>query len=112
MTCRATRLGVAMSTDIEEVGTPLRVFLSIYQKAQLECYCNYMEGAKALAKFLHPIIFPVCLNTKLPKIFRTYEISELAIILDSCTESDMALVLDSRRIIENAIYYSTCNELS
>ena len=42
-------------SELASVPTPLHVLLSIYSKAEIECYKNYMEGAKTLYKYLSPI---------------------------------------------------------
>ena len=60
----------------------LEHFLHIYSKTTTECYIDYMQGAKALKKFMHPIIFPaIPKDYTAPDILVSYEIQELAKLL-------------------------------
>jgi len=54
--------------------------LYIYERAEEECYPNYMEGAKALYKYLSPIGIPdthALRRMKTPSCFYSYETQEL-----------------------------------
>lgn len=63
--------------------TPLRTFLALVNKADKECYVDYMAGAKALYTFLAPIDIPDY-NSQLyvvPPVLQGYYLWELAKIL-------------------------------
>ena len=68
----------------------LSLYLAIYQKAESECYKNYMEGAKCLYTWLTsgdtiPLVVPPILSLvplpKIPRLLYTYEMGELAKII-------------------------------
>jgi len=78
-----------MSTRLEALGnlkaslapTPLWVYLYIYTKADRECYLNYMEGAKALARWLGKIEVPAdTSDIEIPSLLCNYETQELEAI--------------------------------
>ena len=83
--------------------TPLSTFLHIYTHAETECYINYMEGAKALAKYLAPIEVTtgawIDTSFKMPDLLASYDLYELAKILKPHLTT---LLLPYQ--IENAIY--------
>jgi len=71
--------------SLSRESTPLKYFLYIYTQANSECYRDYMQGAKALYKFLAPVEFPdftaIDENYNVPRILQTYEMQEIAKIL-------------------------------
>lgn len=64
-------------------GFPLYVLLTIYLKAERECYINYMQGFKALVSWLGPIDAGISSDfiRDYPSILTSYEIQEIASIL-------------------------------
>lgn len=68
-------------SELADTITPLKTYLTIYNKAQHECYINYMEGAKILAEWLGPL--ELVKYSKIPRIHRSYETQELGKILSS-----------------------------
>ena len=86
----ARTVKMVMSTRLEALGnlkaslapTPLWVYLYLYTKADRECYLNYMEGAKALARWLGKIEMPHPILRSIPKTFYNYETFELAKIVN------------------------------
>ena len=73
----------------EDKPIPFHVFLEIYNKANHECYIEYMRGAKALYKWLaftdnagiefSPVSFDS--KNKIPSALQGYESQELAKIV-------------------------------
>ena len=80
--------------------TPLACYLYIYNHSFSECYVNYMEGAKILAKYLAPIDIPIA-TTTIPNIFVSYELVELARVLLPHTDTPRYINTSQ---IERAIY--------
>lgn len=79
--------------------TPLATYLYIYNHASYECYINYMEGAKTLAKYLAPIDINYKAVSILPDILCSYELIGLTKVLQPHTTIPLAM-----NQIENAIY--------
>lgn len=72
--------GSTKSTD--KTPFPLAAYLTIYEKASIDCRMDYMEGARVLKEWLGPISFPLLGDDyKVPQLLRTYEFVELAKIL-------------------------------
>jgi len=78
--------------------TSLATFLYIYNYASHDCYINFMEGAKALAKYLAPIKV-VGIDITIPDILMSYDLQQIAIVLKPHTTIPL-----STNQIENAIY--------
>jgi len=71
-------------SDSNTNNFPLWVFLYMYQKANHECYIEYMRGAKALANWLGELDFPSYEEKELnsiPSLLQGYESNQLARIL-------------------------------
>lgn len=60
----------------------LEDFVRMYNKAGRQCYIDYMEGAKALHKFLSPIIIPsdIIFTGSTPAVIHAYEVGAVASI--------------------------------
>lgn len=80
------------------IPTPLSTFLYIYAHAHHECYINYMEGAKALAKYLAPIAIEET-DIIVPDILSSYDLHQVAVALIPHTTIPLSIYQ-----IENAIY--------
>lgn len=80
------------------IPTPLATFLCIYTHAHHECYINYIEGAKALARYLAPIDIQI-VNSAIPDMLASYELQELAKVLKPHTTIPLSI-----NQIENAVY--------
>ncbi len=78
--------------------TPLATYLHIYNHSRYESYISYMEGAKALAKYLSPIDIQVS-NTTVPQILVSYDLVEIARVLEPHTTIPLSL-----NQIKSAIY--------
>lgn len=78
--------------------TPLATYLYIYTHAHHEAYIDYMEGARALAKYLAPIDIEK-INIEIPDILASYDLQQVAKVLQPHT----VIPLDTYQI-ENAIY--------
>ena len=98
-------------TSDDTSPTPLATLLYIYNHARYDCYIDYMEGAKALIKYLSPIEMP---NTfpkyfPVPSLLLNYELTELAKLLspplttNNIEESLLATRLAERAIIEESL---------
>lgn len=68
--------------------TPLWYLLHLYNKAEKQCYINYMEGAEILVNWLSPIDFqweryPLALSPsfQVPAFLWSYSLSELCRLL-------------------------------
>ena len=91
--------------------TPLWVYLYIYHKSRGGCYTSYMEGAKALYKFLSPIAIPTCYDGEefqLPTYMYGYESDEMATIL---VGEDRLVRTCQHQDIQNIIIHTTFNEV-
>lgn len=86
-----------------KIQSQLSLFLSIYLKSEKLCNLNYMEGAELLYNWLAPNMpLPTESPTRIPRLFRTYELTYLAKIVSPSTSSDTWL--RDRRIAEDTIY--------
>lgn len=68
--------------------TSLEDYVRLYNKAGRLCYIDYMEGAKALYKFLSPICIPddiIFTQSKAPAMFHGYELIRVAEIVSGQT---------------------------
>ena len=80
----------------------LEQYLHIYSKTTTDCYVNYMQGARALKRFMHPVIFPaIPKNYIAPSILISYEVQELAKLLSKDQYN-----LSEVRARENTIVYT------
>lgn len=79
--------------------TSLTTYMHIYQKANHECYIDYMEGAVALAKYLAPIRV-LTAPSNVPSMLRSYELHKLALAILPYTSIPM-----TSQDIEDAIYH-------
>lgn len=73
------------ATDEDKTPFPLWALLVIYEKANQECYINYMEGFKLLVNWLSPIAYPNHRDSDYyaaSNILRSYESRELSRILN------------------------------
>jgi len=82
----------------DTIPTSLATYLYIYSHSFSESYVNYMEGAKALAKYLAPIDIQIVVSA-MPDILCSYELVSLAKVLKPHTTIPL-----SANQIENAIY--------
>ena len=93
-------------------ATPLRTFLFLYTKANTECYEEYMEGAKALYKYLAPLYFPYIpaiynIDCPVPSLLRGYESLELAkVITPRLPEDSLEVYLAKLSLADRAIMFS------
>jgi len=71
------------SRDKDSIATqfPLWAVLSIYSKAEHDCYINYMEGFKLLAEWLYPIC-PPNIEDIYSNILDNYVTNEISHILN------------------------------
>ena len=87
--------------------TSLETYLRILSLSGREGVINYMQGAKDLASWLHPITLPVGVIGNVPNLARGYELQELAKVLAARIPTPN---LEARVIllaeIEYAIYYT------
>jgi hypothetical protein len=74
---------------LSEATAPISLedYIRLYNKAGRWGYVDYMEGAKALHKFLSPIIIPtdIIFTSSTPALCSTYEIRQLASLLSGET---------------------------
>jgi len=81
---------------------PLSTFLILYEKANHECYINYMQGAIALHSYLTSSNkYPLTMSPtsgKVPRLLITYELNELVKILAG------SLDLNKQDVAERCIY--------
>lgn len=73
------------AADEDKTPFPLWALLVIYEKANHECYINYMEGFKALVHWLSPIAYPNHRDSDYyaaSNILRSYESKEISRILN------------------------------
>ena len=71
--------------ETEHTLFPMRALLMIYEKANYQCYIDYMEGFKLLSAWLSPIAYPSSINIDYYKsnIMYGYEVQEIAKILNA-----------------------------
>jgi len=92
-------------------SSPLSLFLAIYNKAEHDCYIDYMEGAKALHSWLTlqgtvPLELGVIdLYLKVPKLLTSYSLQELTKIL--APEDD----LKRSALVRAAIFTTLCKDI-
>ena len=80
---------------------PLHSLLIMYDTCPRELYINWMEGFKILVQWLQPIqIDQAPPNTKIPRLFRTYEIQEIAKILNTTQDNIYHAYRHSLALIE------------
>lgn len=104
---------------LSRTSFPLSLYLTIYTKANHECYINYMEGAKALKVWLGKIElpaerYPEILNTnfKVPSLLTGgYEGNELIIALLGKLNDGSAEWSKEFRTMERAIYFVMSKEV-
>lgn len=68
--------------------TTLETYLRLYNKSKGECYKDYMQGAKALHKFLSPIAYPkdlIFYCTLRSDLLDNYAVGQLANIITGTT---------------------------
>ena len=80
--------------------TPLATYMYLYEKAQRQCYIDYMEGAELLAAYLRPINIPMT-HYAIPRMLRSYELNELAKILIRYSSNTLPVTYQQA---EDAIY--------
>ena len=88
--------------------TSLEDYVRLYNKAGRLCYIDYMEGAKALYKFLSPICIPQLVPRKMhkmPALFHGYEVQQVAYIVSGETYGD------KYKHIENLILHYTAKHI-
>lgn len=68
---------------------PLSALLRMYESSnRKDTYINGMEGFRLLAEWLHPIeITQAPPSTRIPKLHQSYEIQEIARILNTSQEN-------------------------
>ena len=110
------KLNTSSLSEAANTPTPLATFLAIYNKAGREGYNDYMQGAKALYKYLSPIIIPVIpeadkLPDTMPAIFHGYEVNQLVAILAPIDKQDsIENWLEYAAIVRKTIIYLTLTE--
>ena len=81
--------------ELQRQPFPLWALLALYEKGSRQTlYCNYFEGFKLLVAWLNPIEIPQLTieqrqeqQNRIPKMFHTYDIQEIATILNTSQES-------------------------
>lgn len=115
----ASKADAANVSPVSEVTTPhnLYTFLQLYNKANKECYINYMEGASYLLGYLTsggiaPLEVPEDLLVKYPQIANpAYKLSN---IVAGYERSELATLISSRTYGDDyhywykAIYFAAC----
>ena len=99
----------------DKTPTPLWVYLEIVNKANTECYINYMQGARDLFNWLAPIDFQLALYpealdpaVKTPELLGSYYMNELVKILAARSRYvSFDEWLACSNVIHKAIYYTT-----
>lgn len=99
--------------------SPLSLFLTIYCKANRECYMEYMRGAKALLAWLGEIDYPTDRypeilnpNFRVPNLLRSYPLNELAKMLEPYEKyNNMDEYYRANVIAQNAIYFVMSREV-
>lgn len=84
---------------------PLRYLMLLYLKNPKEFRINYFEGFKLTVGWMLPIDIPDEAKPRLPDIFRTWEIMEIARILHDIDYPAPQLNISRLRHIENVIYH-------
>ena len=116
----------ATTSDIT-TPTSLETYLRIYNKAKGSkdgggsCYTNYMQGAKALYKFLSPIEIPTDIifnSTLMPAVIHGYEVDQIAHIfcpsgasITSRPDWNMDKWLSRMNYISNLVVYYTAKHI-
>lgn len=95
---------------------PLWVFLYMYEKAEHECYIEYMRGAKALYRWLASedgIAFPIVSveNIKIPSSLQGYSSQELAKIILENSFSPEVINVELLCSIHDVITFSLITEV-
>jgi len=73
--------------ELESKPFPIEFLLIIYERgSSKDLYCNYFEGFKLLVQWLGPIQLTPH-SEPLNKLYRSYEIQELSIILNTTQEN-------------------------
>ena len=83
----------------------ISLFIAIYLKSELLCNLNYMEGAEILYSWLSPNLpLPVLAKDlpRIPQLFRTYEVTQLAKVISPDTSSKHWV--HKRAVAEDMIY--------
>lgn len=121
LTERLAALREKVDTSIvsdSKAPTPLSTYLAIYNRAsgKASCYTDYMRGAKALHKWLSPVIIPeidpALLPDYIPAIFHKYEIDQLALILLPYDKSlGMEYHLARQAYLRKVIVYLTLKDI-
>ena len=96
--------------DEDKTPFPLWALLVIYEKANHECYINYMEGFKALVNWLSPIAYPNHRGSgyyATSNILRSYESRELARILNM--PEDILIKCVVERVLPSLSIYADRN---
>lgn len=110
----------SMTSD-DKTPTPLYIFLLLYTRTNHISYIDYMEGAKALYKYLSPISYPDIpaiydKNCPVPRLLRGYESLELAKILapripHESLESHLSRLAEADRAILFTMFNQVLPEL-
>jgi hypothetical protein len=94
---------------LSEATRPISLedYVRLYNKAGRSCYVDYMEGAKALHKFLSPIIIPtdIIFTSSVPALCISYEIRQLAVLLSGETFGA------AHNYVHNCIIYYTAKHI-
>lgn len=72
------------NSSVESEPFPLWALLTIYEKANRECYIDYMKGFKLLLNWLSPIAYPNHIDSEYyakSNVLGGYEVNELGNIL-------------------------------
>ena len=75
------------SAEYRDTPSPLKVLLTLIERAPEECYIEYLHGVKALVKYLSPIDLPYSSypairdNWKVPALFKNYYLGEVAKVI-------------------------------
>lgn len=78
---------------LRDKSFPLWALLTIYVKAEHECYVDYMAGFKALVNWLGPISDEPCNNLVKIDILSNYETQQMADILNYFEEEILATLI-------------------
>lgn len=110
----------SLTSELESTPTPFSIFLSIYNKAGHDCFINYMEGAKAVYKWLSPIDIPDIPNHLLPKnipgIVCNYTVEKIShlfypLSLVQKDGMDTKEWFSKINYIQKLVVYFTCKEI-
>jgi hypothetical protein len=126
-------------TSSNSSPTSLEDYIRVYNKAGMDCYTDYMQGAKLLYKFLSPIEIPQLkpievpqpaprkISRKMPrktpkmrrrhKIYKTHEVHKIPALFHGYEVQRLAVIIageaygDKYQHIESLILYYTAKHI-